>query len=153
MDQYIGILVLMALAAVISGVLVTLSWVLGPKTVTPYKSAPYECGVTPVGDAKERFPIKFYLVAIVFILFDIEVVFLWSWMTVFKTSSNEFLTFSFFEFLTYMATWVLGYVYVIKVGAIDWEDSEGTTPETLGRGAVEVIPMENPVLGVGGGTK
>lgn len=122
MDQYLGILVLLAVAAFISGLLVTLSWVVGPKKITPYKQSPYECGVTPVGDAKERFPIKFYLVAIIFILFDIEVVFLWSWMTVFKNSSPEFMTFTFFEFLTYMATWVLGYYYAVRVGAIDWDE-------------------------------
>jgi len=123
MEQYLGILVLMALAAVICGALVTLSWVFGPKKQTPYKSAPYECGVTPVGDARERFPIKFYLVAIVFILFDIEVVFLWSWMSVYKDSSPEFIAFTFFEFLTYMSTWIIGYVYAIRVGAIDWDES------------------------------
>jgi NADH-quinone oxidoreductase subunit A len=108
---------------VVCGAMVTLSWVLGPKTITPYKSSPYECGVAPVGDTRERFPIKFYLVAILFILFDIEVVFLWSWMTVFKFSSKEFMVFSYIELATYMATWVLGYAYAIRVGAIDWDET------------------------------
>src|SRR5207302_1352178 len=85
--SYLGILLLVGVAAVVSAAMVTLSWVLGPKKETPYKQSAYECGVAPVGDAKERFPIKFYLVAIVFILFDIEVVFLWSWMTVFKLAN------------------------------------------------------------------
>jgi NADH-quinone oxidoreductase subunit A len=107
--QYLGILVLMGLAAVLCGAMVTLSWLLGPKKSTPYKSSPYECGVEPVGDTHERFPIKFYLVAIVFILFDIEAVFLWSWYTVFKGSDTQFMVFSFFEFIAYMATWILGY--------------------------------------------
>src|SRR5882724_8219624 len=106
MQDYLGLLVLVAVAALICGVMVTLSWVLGPKKVTPYKASPYECGVAPWGDAKERFPIKFYLVAIVFILFDIEVVFLWSWMTVFRSSDNQFMIASFLSFLTYMATFV-----------------------------------------------
>ena len=150
MDQYIGILVLMALAAVISGALVTLSWVFGPKNVTPYKSSPYECGVTPVGDAKERFPIKFYLVAIVFILFDIEVVFLWSWMTVFKHSSTEFMVFTFFEFLIYMATWILGYLYVIRVGAINWEDEPDVPLPVVEH---EPIALGEPVPVAIGGTK
>ena len=112
----------MAFAAVVCGALVTMSWIFGPKKNTPYKSAPYECGVTPVGDAKERFPIKFYLVAIMFILFDIEVVFLWGWMSVYKQGESEFISFTFFEFLSYMATWVLGYTYAIRVGAIDWDE-------------------------------
>src|SRR3954447_25172423 len=89
--SYLGILMLIGVAAVLCGAMVTLSWVLGPKKVTPYKQSAYECGVAPLGDAKERFPIKFYLVAIVFILFDIEVVFLWAWMTVFKNANTEFI--------------------------------------------------------------
>jgi NADH-quinone oxidoreductase subunit A len=153
MEQYLGILVLMGLAAFVCGLLVTLSWLLGPKKNTPYKSSPYECGVTPVGDAKERFPIKFYLVAIVFILFDIEVVFLWSWMTVFKEGSVEFITFTFFEFLTYMLTWIVGYVYAIRVGAIDWDDSSAMAPEQIGGGHVVLTSTESSVVGVGGGSK
>jgi len=121
-----------AVAAAVCGIMVTLSWFLGPKKVTPYKEAPYECGVTPLGNARERFPIKFYLVAIVFILFDIEVVFLWSWMTVYKNADTQFVVFSFFEFLTYMATWLLGYVYAIRVGAIDWDETTSLAPEKLG---------------------
>jgi len=132
MEAYLGILVLVAVAAAVCGIMVTLSWFLGPKKVTPYKEAPYECGVTPLGNARERFPIKFYLVAIVFILFDIEVVFLWSWMTVYKNADTQFVVFSFFEFLTYMATWLLGYVYAIRVGAIDWDETTSLAPEKLG---------------------
>ncbi len=112
----------MGLAATLCVVFATISWVLGPKRITSYKSSPYECGVAPVGDARERFPIKFYLVAIVFILFDIEVVFLWAWFTVYKNADVDFIRTSFFEFLVYMVTWILAYAYVIRVGAIDWEE-------------------------------
>ncbi len=147
MEGYLGILVLMAFAAVICGAMVTLSWVLGPKKFTPYKASPYECGVAPVGDAHERFPIKFYLVAIVFILFDIEVVFLWSWMTVFKNADTEFVVFSFFEFLTYMATWILGYIYAIKVGAIDWDETTALAPEKLGLNPEELETREHALAG------
>ena len=152
MEQYVGILVLMGLAAIICGALVTLSWVLGPKKSTPYKSSPYECGVTPVGDAKERFPVKFYLVAIVFILFDIEVVFLWSWMSVFKSSDTAFMTFSFIEFLLYMSTWVVGYIFAIRVKAFDWDDTSAIAPEKLGNSAI-VAPADQPVAAVGGGAQ
>lgn len=112
----------MGLAATLCVVFATISWILGPKRITSYKSSPYECGVAPVGDARERFPIKFYLVAIVFILFDIEVVFLWAWFTVYKNADVDFIRTSFFEFLVYMVTWILAYAYVIRVGAIDWEE-------------------------------
>jgi NADH-quinone oxidoreductase subunit A len=120
---YLGILLLVGLAGFLCAAMVTLSWVLGPKKVTPYKQSPYECGVAPVGDAKERFPIKFYLVAMLFILFDIEVVFLWSWMTVYRTSDTAFMIFSFFEMLVYMSTWVLGYLYAVRVQAINWDEA------------------------------
>lgn len=122
----------MGVAAVICGAMVTLSWVLGPKKYTPYKESPYECGVAPTGDAKERFPIKFYLVAIVFILFDIEVVFLWPWMTVFKSSDTAFMVTSFISFCLYMMTFIVGYIYVIRVGAIDWDETTSLQPEKLG---------------------
>jgi NADH-quinone oxidoreductase subunit A len=148
MQEYLGILVMLVVAAVICGAMVTMSWFLGPKKVTPYKASPYECGVAPVGDAHERFPIKFYLVAIVFILFDIEVVFLWSWMTVFKNSDTEFAVFSFFEFVTYMATWILGYVYAIKVGAIDWDETTSLAPEKLGSIKSEIDSLEPALAGV-----
>ena len=130
--SYIGILMLIGVAAVICGAMVTLSWVLGPKKVTPYKQSAYECGVAPSGDAKERFPIKFYLVAIVFILFDIEVVFLWSWMTVFSKANTEFVLASGISFLAYMATFIVGYLYVIRVGAIDWDETTTIAPEKFG---------------------
>ena len=138
--QYLGILALICLAALIAGLLSAVSWILGPKKNTPWKQAAYECGVGPVGDAHERFPIKFYLVAILFIIFDIEVVFLWSWMTVFKSSDTNFMVFSFFEFLGYMATWIVGYIYAIRVGAIDWDETTSLAKEKLGE-----VPEDLPV--------
>lgn len=122
-SDYTPILILVGVAATICAAMVTLSYVLGPKKVTAYKQAAYECGVEPVGDAQERFPIKFYLVAMLFILFDIEVVFIWSWLTVFKTAPLQFQIFSFCEMMVYMALWLIGYLYAIRVGAIDWDDS------------------------------
>lgn len=151
--SYVGILMLIGVAAIICAAMVTLSWVLGPKKVTPYKQAPYECGVAPVGDAKERFPIKFYLVAIVFILFDIEVVFLWSWMTVFRNANIEFVVASGISFLVYMATFIVGYLYVIRIGATDWDEATSIPLEKFGvlarrdDGAVPVDPAAIPVGG------
>lgn len=147
---YLGIMLLVGVAAVICGAMVTLSWVLGPKKLSPYKESPYECGVAPTGDAKERFPIKFYLVAIVFILFDIEVVFLWPWMTVFKASDTAFMVTSFISFCLYMLTFIVGYIYVIRVGAIDWDETTSLEPAKLG---VEVDENDSepemlPAIGV-----
>lgn len=134
-EQYLGVLAVLLVAMVIATIFVGGSWLLGPKKRTPYKQATYECGVTPEGNARERFPIKFYLVAIIFILFDIEIVFLWSLFTVFKTAPLAFKQFSFLEFLTYMVTWVVGYIYVIRVGAIAWDESTTLHPAKLGESA------------------
>jgi NADH-quinone oxidoreductase subunit A len=153
--EYLGIVVLVAVAALICGAMVTLSWVLGPKNVTPYKGSPYECGVTPVGDTHERFPIKFYLVAIIFILFDIEVVFLWPWMTTFLGAASDYLYFSFFAFLIYMALWILGDVYALRVGAFDWDEATSLDPAKLGSGVAdgEITITQHAAMGVGGGVK
>lgn len=149
---YLGILVLVAVAAVICTAMVTLSWVLGPKKVTPYKQSPYECGVTPVGDAKERFPVKFYLIAMLFILFDIEVIFLWSWMTVYREAELQFKLFSFVEMVIYMSTWIIGYIYAVRVGAIDWDEATSLAPEKLGEERAEELPEPRRTLQpVGGG--
>ncbi len=147
---YMGILLLIGVAGLICTAMVTLSWVLGPKKNTPYKAAPYECGVEPAGDTHERFPIKFYLVAIVFILFDIEVVFLWSWMTVFRSAGTEFMLFSFWAFLIYMAFWILGDAYAIRVGAIDWDEATSLDPSKLGPVANHTTPTDEPLLASGG---
>jgi NADH-quinone oxidoreductase subunit A len=140
MGPYLGILAAMGLAATLCVVFATISWVLGPRRNTPYKGSPYECGVAPVGDARERFPIKFFVVAIIFILFDIEIIFLWAWMTVYRNSSIEFVKISFYEFLSYMLTWILAYAYVIRVGALDWEEDEleHSHDMNLGDSALEV---------------
>lgn len=131
--DFTPILILIGLAALISGAMVTLSWVLGPKKVTPYKQSPYECGVAPLGDARERFPIKFYLVAMLFILFDIEVVFLWSWLTVFKNAPLDYQIFSFWAVMIYMLLWIIGDAYVLRVNAIDWDESVVLDEAKLGK--------------------
>lgn len=137
--DFTPILILAVIAATLCTVMVTLSWVLGPKKSTPYKESPYECGVAPSGDARERFPIKFYLVAMIFILFDIEVVFLWSWFTVFVNPGMgtpelnlQFQTFSLIAFLVYMFLWIVGDWYVLKIDALNWEEEAALSAGKLG---------------------
>lgn len=131
LGEYLPILILIALAAVVCTVMVVGSWVLGPKKKTPFKEEAYECGVDPFGNARERFPIKFYLVAILFVLFDIEVVFLWSWLTIFKDSDPAFMIFSGSAVAVYMVLWIIGDWYAIKVGAVDWDEATSLAPEKL----------------------
>jgi NADH-quinone oxidoreductase subunit A len=93
------------------------SYVLGMRKPSPEKLAPYECGMQPVGTARERFSVKFYLVAMLFLLFDIEAVFLFPWAVVYR----ELKLFGFFEMLVFIAAILAGYIYVWKKGALEWE--------------------------------
>lgn len=133
-ETYLPILVLFLIATAIAGVFIFLSWFIGPKKNTPYKQAIYECGVQPIGNTHERFPIKFYLVAILFILFDIEIVFLWSWLTVFKDAPFNFQMYSFTAVMIYMVLWVIGDAYVLKSNAIDWDEGEILHEKLVGEG-------------------
>jgi NADH-quinone oxidoreductase subunit A len=98
-------------------VALTLSYVLGVKKPDPRKLAPYECGITPTGNARERFSVKFYLVAMLFLLFDIEAVFLFPWAVVYR----DLKLFGFFEMLLFILAILAGYIYVWKKGALEWE--------------------------------
>ena len=89
---------------------------LGPRRPTPEKSAPYECGMPPVGDARERHSVKFYLVAMIFLLFDIEVAFLYPWAMAIRDLQWP----GFIQVLVFFAILVAGYAYVWKKGALDW---------------------------------
>ena len=93
------------------------SYVLGVKKPDPRKLAPYEYGVTPIGTARERFSVKFYLVAMLFLLFDIEAVFLFPWAVVYR----DLKIFGFFEMLLFIIAILAGYIYAWKKGALEWE--------------------------------
>jgi NADH-quinone oxidoreductase subunit A len=114
--SYFPVLLQILLAGATAGALVTLSWLLGQRTRSPQKDTPYECGMAPTGSARERFSVKFYLVAIVFILFDIEAVFLYPWVVVYR----DLKLFGFFEMLLFIVLIVSGFFYIWKKGALDW---------------------------------
>lgn len=121
MNVYIPILILFGFGALIAGAMVVGSWLLGPKRPTPAKQAPYECGVTPVGNARERFPIHFYLVAMLFIIFDVEAIFLYPWFVIFKKADPQLKLFSFLEVVVFLGLIVVGYLFVLFKGALEWE--------------------------------
>src|ERR1019366_3648393 len=115
-ETYFPVLVQTVLAVLVAGALITLSFVLGKRVKDRVKDSPYECGIAPTGSARERFSVKFYLVAIVFILFDIEAVFLYPWAVVYR----ELKMFAFVEMLLFVVLIVCGFFYVWKKGALDW---------------------------------
>jgi NADH-quinone oxidoreductase subunit A len=122
-SDYIPLLIILIVALGLASVLVGLSWILGPKKPSAAKLAPYECGVTPVGSARERFPVKFYLIAMLFIVFDIETVFLYPWAVTFtRWNSHALQIFSLFEMIVFIIILFVGYIYVWrKKGAFEWE--------------------------------
>lgn len=123
LGSYVPILVMMVLAAVIAVGMVAASYLLGPKKPTRYKQVSYECGITPVGSARERFPIKFYLIAMLFIIFDIETIFLYPWAVIYKGSGANKL-FLLGEMAVFVAILFVGYFYILGKGALDWDEGQ-----------------------------
>ncbi|MCM2278032.1 MAG: NADH-quinone oxidoreductase subunit A [Oligoflexia bacterium] len=118
--DYIPVLILMLVGLVVGGAVLLLTSLLGPKLPNRKKNQPFECGVPPIGDARHRFSVRFYLVAILFLLFDVEAVFFFPWAVVYKKylSINAFIL---VEMAFFVAILLLGYFYVVRKGALEWE--------------------------------
>ncbi len=117
---YIPVLILMMVGLCLGGVIMVASYLLGPKISHPRKDMPFECGMPPVGDARQRFSVRFYLVAILFLLFDVEAIFFFPWAVVYKKylSINSFIL---VEMAAFVAILLVGYWYVLRKGALEWE--------------------------------
>ena|SRR2546428_6660537 len=127
MKEYIPILIVFIFVAGFAVTNIVLSHLVGKRKNTRAKLMPYECGMDPVGSAHQRFSVKFYLIAMLFILFDIEAVFLLPWAVVFRTMSHmvtsngqSIRSFVFFEMMIFIAVLLVGYVYVWKKGLFEW---------------------------------
>ena len=115
-EVYFPVLVQIVIAVAIASALVGLSWLVGKRVRDRVKDSPYECGILPTGSARERFSVKFYLVGIVFILFDIEAIFLYPWVVVYR----QLKMFAFVEMLLFVILILSGFFYIWKKGALDW---------------------------------
>ncbi len=115
-ETYFPVLIQILIAIAVAGGMIGASAVLGRRLKDPVKSTPYESGMNPTGNARERFSVKFYLVAMVFILFDIEAIFLYPWAVVFR----QLRMFAFFEMLLFVALVFCGFFYIWKKGVLDW---------------------------------
>ena len=118
-ENWLLILLLIVMAVGFGGVSVLLGRLLGPKNPSPEKSAPYECGMPAVGDARERQSIRFYLIAMIFLLFDIEVAFLYPWALALRALGWA----GYLQVVLFTLVLVAGYVYVWKKGALDWSQT------------------------------
>jgi NADH-quinone oxidoreductase subunit A len=126
-QSYFPVLVQMAIAIALAAGLIGASSLLGKRARSPLKDTPYESGMAPVGSARERFSVKFYLVGMIFILFDIEAVFLYPWAVVYR----ELKMFAFAEMFVFVALVMVGFFYVWKKGALDWATEKAFTTTEL----------------------
>lgn len=115
--DYLPILILLLLAAGFAAANILLSLFLGPRRPNPEKLSPYECGIVPVGTARQRFSVHFYLVAMLFIVFDMEIVFLYPWAVAFKQLG----TFGLASMGTFLLILLVGYFYAWKKGGLEWD--------------------------------
>lgn len=119
-EAYFPVLVQVLLGVTVGAAMIVLAFLLGKRLKNKVKETPYECGITPTGTARERFSVKFYLVAMLFILFDIEVIFLYPWAVVFR----ELKLFAFFEMVLFIGLVLAGYFYIWKKGVLNWATEE-----------------------------
>src|ERR1700733_14601551 len=119
-ELYFPILVQAVIAMVVAAALITISYVFGKRIRNRVKDMPYESGIVPTGDARQRFSVKFYLVAMLFILFDIEAIFLYPWGVVYR----ELKRFAVVEMLIFVVLILSGFFYIWKKGALDWSGAD-----------------------------
>lgn len=115
--EYFAILIYITIAIVFALFAIVASALLGQRKPTPLKKMPYECGMTTMGSSFRRIPIKYYIIAMLFLLFDIEVVFLYPWAVVFK----ELKVFAFISMAVFIGILIVAYIYIWKKGALEWE--------------------------------
>jgi NADH-quinone oxidoreductase subunit A len=116
-NEYMPIVILFLLATLLAGLVVAVGHAFGPRRSTQRKLQTYESGMTPIGPGTRRMPVRFYLIAVLFILFDIEVIFFFPWAVVFRKLG----LFGLVEMLIFILILMVGYMYAWKKGALEWE--------------------------------
>src|ERR1700760_2346948 len=119
-EEYFPVLLQALVAMLLAAGLITVSYLLGKRVKNRVKDMPYESGIVPTGDARQRFSVKFYLVGMLFILFDIEAIFLYPWVVVYR----ELKMTAFVEMLVFVVLILSGFFYIWKKGALDWSGSD-----------------------------
>ncbi len=113
---YLPVLIMLIVVTAFGVLVITLSWLVGRRQEDTEKLMPYECGLNPIGNARKRFSIKFYIIAMLFIVFDIEAIFLYPWAIIFK----DLRIFGLIEMLVFIGILLIGFFYVWKKGALEW---------------------------------
>ena len=123
MENYFPILMFVLVGVAVGVLPIAMGFLLAPSRPDPEKLSPYECGFEAFDDARMKFDVRYYLIAILFILFDLEIAFLFPWATIFKdiVATESIKLFGFIEMLVFVSVLVLGYVYAWAKGALEWE--------------------------------
>lgn len=116
-SDYLPVFIFLAISVALAALIIILSTLLVKRRPTPQKLMPYECGMDPIGTARKRFSVKFFVIAMLFIIFDIEAVFLYPWAVIFK----ELRLFGLIEMAIFVAVLLVGLAYVWRKGALEWE--------------------------------
>jgi NADH-quinone oxidoreductase subunit A len=116
-SDYLPVFIFLAVSVGLAVLIIALSTLLVRRRPTPQKLMPYECGMDPIGTARKRFSVKFFVIAMLFIIFDIEAVFLYPWAVIFK----ELRLFGLIEMAVFVAVLVIGLAYVWRKGALEWD--------------------------------
>jgi len=141
LTDYLPILLIFVVAAGFAVGNVFISQFIGQRKQTRTKMMPYECGKDPVGTARERFSVKFYLIAMIFILFDIEVIFLVPWAAVYKALASQsaaMRSFAYLEMMIFIGLLFVGYIYIVKKGAFDWGERARREAEAEARALTDL---------------
>lgn len=124
--NYLPLLLQIAVAVGLASFIVLASWLIGRHRPTRIKLSTYECGMDPQGDARGRFSVRFYMVAMLFILFDVEAVFMYPWAVIYRKlpllTGSRF--FGFWEIVVYIGFILVGYFYIVKKGILDWSNDK-----------------------------
>jgi len=153
LSDYLPIVLMFVVALGFAAGNVLLSQLVGQHKATRTKTMPYECGKDPVGSARERFSVKFYLVAMIFILFDIELIFLIPWAVVFRSfaaGGNDLRILIYVEMMLFVVLLLVGYVYVLKKGLFEWGDRARVEAEAEARALARKEAKQKAKAGVPG---
>ena len=124
MDSFLPVIIMVVLGMVFAAMGAFLPGLLAVRRPTQAKEAPYECGIVPTRDASERFPVRFYLIAMIFIIFDIEIIFLYPWAVIF----DQLALFGLVEMLVFAVAVIVSFGYLLSNGALDWGPTKAARP-------------------------
>jgi NADH-quinone oxidoreductase subunit A len=116
LEAYVPVLILLLVSIAFALILLLVAWAVAPEKFSKVKLQPYECGIEPVTDARDRYSVRYYLVAMLFVIFDVETVFLYPWAVI----MDELLLFGLIEMLVFLGILIVGYAYAWKKGALEW---------------------------------